>query len=331
MWSPTISSDELYHHGIQGMHWGQRNGPPYPLKDGAHSPEEKRASYAKKIARNEKAANRYRLKAAKLRVKAAKLNRKRIKKNDESTSFFSRARRANRKELKASKLEKKAAKRERTALKLKKKMSDIDIKAAAEAMSMFGSANGKKTWAERRADAKKAKQRMKNLKKARDVRQKNKEMAERKEEILRKGSAQDIRKIRDQLTEEDYKRVFTRLDNENKLEQRINQNVKTGKDRFNDYMSTLQTVTTATTNAVNMYNNVAKTYNTFSKSGKKLPTIGGPTKEEQFKTFLTDKADLDTVFANKNKMTSKELNTALNRFQTQDKISDYYKEKKKKG
>ena len=24
--------DELYHHGIQGQHWGVRNGPPYPLK-----------------------------------------------------------------------------------------------------------------------------------------------------------------------------------------------------------------------------------------------------------------------------------------------------------
>ena len=33
--------DELYHHGIQGQKWGKRNGPPYPLKSGAHTTAEK--------------------------------------------------------------------------------------------------------------------------------------------------------------------------------------------------------------------------------------------------------------------------------------------------
>lgn len=33
--------NELYHHGIQGQKWGKRNGPPYPLKSGEHSNQEK--------------------------------------------------------------------------------------------------------------------------------------------------------------------------------------------------------------------------------------------------------------------------------------------------
>lgn len=34
-------NNELYHHGIQGQKWGKRNGPPYPLKAGEHSNQEK--------------------------------------------------------------------------------------------------------------------------------------------------------------------------------------------------------------------------------------------------------------------------------------------------
>lgn len=28
-----LSSNELYHHGVQGQKWGVRNGPPYPIED----------------------------------------------------------------------------------------------------------------------------------------------------------------------------------------------------------------------------------------------------------------------------------------------------------
>lgn len=34
--------DYLAHHGIKGQKWGQRNGPPYPLKAGAHSAAERK-------------------------------------------------------------------------------------------------------------------------------------------------------------------------------------------------------------------------------------------------------------------------------------------------
>lgn len=45
MWRPTISSDELWHHGILGQKWGEQNGPPYPLGSGDHSAKEKKRGW----------------------------------------------------------------------------------------------------------------------------------------------------------------------------------------------------------------------------------------------------------------------------------------------
>ena len=40
---------ELYHHGILGMKWGKRNGPPYPLDEKDHSASEKKAGWRKSL------------------------------------------------------------------------------------------------------------------------------------------------------------------------------------------------------------------------------------------------------------------------------------------
>lgn len=42
--------EELYHHGIRGQKWGVRNGPPYPLRPGAHSRSEEKAGWKNSLA-----------------------------------------------------------------------------------------------------------------------------------------------------------------------------------------------------------------------------------------------------------------------------------------
>lgn len=50
----------LAHHGILGMKWGKKNGPPYPLGASDHSPSEKAAGYEKSLGggRNEELYNK---------------------------------------------------------------------------------------------------------------------------------------------------------------------------------------------------------------------------------------------------------------------------------
>lgn len=61
MWTYNYSN-ELYHHGILGMKWGQRNGTPYPLCSSAHSLSEKRAGWQKSLSKVKEKENAYRQK-----------------------------------------------------------------------------------------------------------------------------------------------------------------------------------------------------------------------------------------------------------------------------
>lgn len=54
----VITKNSLYHHGIKGQKWGDKNGPPYPLDEEDHSVREKRAAKSHELSKSEKSAAR---------------------------------------------------------------------------------------------------------------------------------------------------------------------------------------------------------------------------------------------------------------------------------
>lgn len=82
MWKPTVSSDEIWHHGILGQKYGKRNGPPYPLDASDHSAKEKAAGWKESLhAKDTKARHKELAKKYKEERKEARERTKRIKKN----------------------------------------------------------------------------------------------------------------------------------------------------------------------------------------------------------------------------------------------------------
>lgn len=121
----------LYHHGIEGQKWGERNGPPYPL-------DKARSKQITKIKKEKmKNINRQEQKA-KIDMKSQKLREKNVKIKGEWSSERNKKNKLNKK---IQKLDKKSEKLEikihKSNAKIEKKISDYLKEYGSKSISDF--------------------------------------------------------------------------------------------------------------------------------------------------------------------------------------------------
>lgn len=130
-------------------------------------------------------------------------------------------------------------------------------------------------WGVRRAAKKKAA----NLAKARKAKAEKKEIEEdilaKKERIIRSRSAADLYKNADLFTTAELQTAYNRLQLERNIANLSPKQVNKGKEFAETATSWGKTINDAVKTGSDLYNNVAKVYNTFSANGKShpLPTI----------------------------------------------------------
>ena len=116
-------NNELYHHGILGQKWGQRNGPPYPLSSQSHSSSEKKAGWRKSLASGSESSKKKSI------AKKATIKKSNEDKKDGKLASIVKKKASEALQKKAELREQKNRKKERAEmLKNRRSLSDEDVK-----------------------------------------------------------------------------------------------------------------------------------------------------------------------------------------------------------
>lgn len=204
-------SDYLAHHGIMGMKWGKTQGPPYPLAPSAHSAAEKKANWRQSLASSQKSTGSRTSDAKKSPIRSLIGRQKSTgSRSSDAKKSLTGTMASQQKTTRVDKqAEKRIAKKNQNALASDQKetgnsFSNRKIESEKQGGFLAGkqigsSASEKKSFSERFQEKKMEKQK------------------EKLENIVNKGEAKDVLKVRDKLTTEQLHRAADRLNAENQV------------------------------------------------------------------------------------------------------------------
>ena len=337
----NYDTNELYHHGVTGMKWGKRNGPPYPLN------AEGKASLAKqKKTSGNAGSGQARTDAA---VKGKKKNKITITKdsNGRVTSVSGKInvnkknslsdlvdRAKNGPYIRDNEIDDPYVKKSYEYETYKKAVADyekfekskdtgaIDSSEALEAYSRLEDAGqdlskliefhsqfdpvnsmGKYYGMDRKSQT------------SDSYKDKTpEEIAVAKQEAIRQGNVQEVQKNRNYYTDDEIRAAITRHGLNAELKEITVKNVKSGAEKVDAIISAVKKGTALAETGIDAWNVVAKITNSL---GGDMPVLDGKKPDASYNVYdKKTKSQLEAIISNPSKYTAKEINGANDAYKT---------------
>ena len=294
--------DFLEHWGILGMKWGVRR---YQNADGSLTDAGKK--------RYTKLENRI----SKYRKKAEKYTNKSIKAEKSAHRFWFRDAEAayakySKYKYKAEAMEAKAKKLESKLSELSKttKMSEVDGLLAGMPKGKSITDSVKSYFAEKKQQKKIADA---TAKRQATIEAKKQHEAEKKE-ALDSGDPTKIQKFQEELSNEELRYATDRIRLTETLNQQSEARIKSGMDKAEDLMKTVDRVRGMAEKGISAYNTYAKIHNSLVDKDHRLPTLDGNSKETTLQKNIKkaiNSGNAEEIAKYKGKMDASQTSDAL--------------------
>ena len=106
-----------------------------------------------------------------------------------------------------------------------------------------------------------------------DQKKMQEDAAEKRDRIIREGTADEVLSIKGQLTQQEMQQVYNRIQWENNINKLKSEQVSAGKQRADKVFNTIGDVTEYTVKGAKAWNMFANVYNSLNGDGKVLPKI----------------------------------------------------------